>query len=285
MQRRSLGGFTFAFNDYLDAGVVDFFDKPKFADAMQIVDPAFHLQSLSRLPKLAIVSSDDEFMQLDWTQSFEGPGSVERGWTKLPGESHLLVVPNSEHSMATGIPEVIESMCAFIGSLDHKQSRTARPKFTTSRDAATGALTVRIPPGFPVPSKAVLRHTQTLSHKRRDFRWVRMASSSSPFNEPCTLPGVPIKPMFGGGDCAQPMFYIGETLTPLHHSDNSTTFEAHPKEPHVHHWRAYFVEMYYPNSITKKAELKVSTPGYVWPDTFPAMDCNIGEPGCAIDLL
>ena len=47
-------------------------------------------------------------MQMDWSA----------GWLdELQGETHLLIPPNSEHSLATGIPEVIDSLSAFLAKL------------------------------------------------------------------------------------------------------------------------------------------------------------------------
>ena len=82
----------------LDAGVLDRFDTPEFAQLLSVVDPSspVYAERLKQIPKLAVVSSDDEFMQLDWTQ---------HGWLDLPGETKLLVVPNSEHSLISGVPE------------------------------------------------------------------------------------------------------------------------------------------------------------------------------------
>ena len=37
------------------------------------------------------------------------------------GETHLLIAPNSEHSLASGIPEVVESMGTMISSLANGQ--------------------------------------------------------------------------------------------------------------------------------------------------------------------
>ena len=60
LQHRSLGGFTFAFTDYVEAGVLLRFDTPAFASLTGVVDPANYLPRLASIPKLAIVSSDDE---------------------------------------------------------------------------------------------------------------------------------------------------------------------------------------------------------------------------------
>ena len=95
MQRRSLDGFTFAFRDYLDAGTVTRFDTPEFEEAMQIVDPGYYRQRLAAIPKLAVVSSDDEFMQLDCAharQTLALPNRLSRPPPPLPALASALAL-------------------------------------------------------------------------------------------------------------------------------------------------------------------------------------------------
>ena len=66
-QWQSYGGFTFAFKDYTDLQLTQYVDDPRFAAAMEISDPKYQGERLSRLPKFVVVSSDDEFMSMDWT--------------------------------------------------------------------------------------------------------------------------------------------------------------------------------------------------------------------------
>ena len=58
LQRQSLGGFTFAFSDYLDAGVLQLFDSPEFQKGLALIEPApLYIERLAKLPKMAVVSS------------------------------------------------------------------------------------------------------------------------------------------------------------------------------------------------------------------------------------
>ena len=66
-QWQSYGGFSFAFKDYLDAGLVDKMDEDYAIEGIAMVDPMTFGSRLARIPKLTIVSSDDEFMQMDWS--------------------------------------------------------------------------------------------------------------------------------------------------------------------------------------------------------------------------
>ena len=271
LQRRSLGGFTFAFRDYLNAGVLHRFDTPEFASLLSVVDPANYLDRLALIPKFAVVSSDDEFMQLDWTQ---------HGWTQMPGETHLLVVPNSEHSLATGIPNLIGALGGFVGSLAAKQTAADRPAFTYAKDTTSGALTVNLTSG-PAPEHVYLRHAQTMSDQRRDFRWVRLANETT---SPCVLPGIKLKKeVEGGGNCVQPMIWHRVELKKA--ADG--TYTAHPPPPtKAGHYTGYYIEMIYPS--VGSGRMQVSTPGFAWPDALPFADCALrkGVPNaCSGDLV
>jgi len=55
-----------------------------------------------------ITGSDDEFMMLDQSSAF---------WPNITGEKNLLITPNAEHSLASGIWLVISSLGTFVRSI------------------------------------------------------------------------------------------------------------------------------------------------------------------------
>ena len=277
LQRQSLGGLTFAFRDYLDADINKYMDLPIFDLLLDYVDPVSprYAKQLARLPKFAICSSDDEFMQFDWT-------ALNNSWTTaMPGESHLLIAPNSEHSLATAIPEVLESVLAFVDSVASGAPTTARPTFSVLKDEVTGTITVTVPTGAPVPSKVYFRTGQTAS-ERRDFRWVRMANNET--GECSVAHGeVPLAPMEGGGNCLVPRFWAKDALEPHRSSQGAFTYTATPPMPtKPGHFVGYYMELFFP-SLAAHASYMFSTPGYVWPDTLPFPDCNLST--CPANLL
>ena len=72
----------------------------------------------ARLPKLVCLSSDDEFMMMDWSELW---------YDQLEGEKHLLIAPNSEHSLSTGFPEVVKAASYMLWSIGLKRSAADRP--------------------------------------------------------------------------------------------------------------------------------------------------------------
>ena len=83
-------------------------DEPKTAEMMSIVDPDSYFDRLADIPKYVVVTSDDEFMSMDWTQIY---------YDKLKGEKHLVILPNAEHSLATGLFTLLSSMGTFMRSI------------------------------------------------------------------------------------------------------------------------------------------------------------------------
>ena len=271
-QWRSYGGFTFAFDDYTAVNFTTYLDGAQFGVATRIMDPMYYGERLARLPKVVVLSSDDEFMQFDWSDIW---------YDALTGDKHLLIAPDSEHSLASGIPEVVETISATFNAI---AAGRPLPSFAYARDNATGALSVTLPAGVP-HGKVVLRHAQTLTSERRDFRWVRLANNDT---GACTLPDVPLKKPVDGGNCLQPVVWLGTTLD----EDPSTPglFTATPPEPKNGHWTGYYIEVYFPQqkrSATAAAaananqdgasfasEFQFTTPGFAWPNTLPFADCH-----------
>lgn len=142
-----------------------------------------------------------------------------------------------------------------VGRSDRSQSLAAgnppaaRPRFSYTRDEESGALTVTVPAGAPRPAKVWLQHASTLQSKRRDFRWVRLASNQTGL---CKLPDLPLpKPLFGG-NCIQPIIWSNITV-PLDHleypagaaagDEAAAVYVGTPPHPRFGHWTGYYLEL------------------------------------------
>jgi PhoPQ-activated pathogenicity-related protein len=256
-QWMAYGGWTFAFSDYTAVNLTVNVDNPVFEEAMKIVDPAYYGDRLARLPKAVVLSSDDEFMMMDWSNIW---------YDDLTGESHLLIVPNSEHSLASGIPELLETLTNFIGSI--ALGHTTRPSFDYKYDSTTGEITVTVDPSFE-NTKVVLRFGETLQNVRRDFRWVRQANN---YTQKCDFPFIPLKKPLFGGNCLQPIIWLGKTLKAEPGQPN--TFVAKAPEPAPGFWMGYYVEIFSKSDVGFTDDYQFTTPGYTWPNTLPFPDCH-----------
>ena len=110
---RSYGGFTFAMHDFINIGLIDILDDKATVNGMAQVDPFYFPKELSKIPVMAVVSSGDEFMMMDWTQIWDD----ELGMFKRFGEMHLFIVPNDEHGLIMNVVPVLSNGIAFARSL------------------------------------------------------------------------------------------------------------------------------------------------------------------------
>jgi PhoPQ-activated pathogenicity-related protein len=105
---QNLGGFTWAFSDYVEQNLTYIMDSEKAKMTMEMIDPTYFLDRLEKYPKMVVVTSDDEFMELDWTELY---------WDQMPGEKHLLISPNTEHVCITGLPTILSTLGTFMRSV------------------------------------------------------------------------------------------------------------------------------------------------------------------------
>ena len=103
-QFRSYGGWTYALEDYVEMNITERFDDPAMRLLQEYEDPYFYRHRLT-MPKLVVNAVMDEFQQPDDTRYW---------WNDMPEPKHFLIAPNAEHSLATGILEVVPSISAFI---------------------------------------------------------------------------------------------------------------------------------------------------------------------------
>lgn len=254
---RAYGGLSFAFSDYVDANITKYFDDPGFVDMMNIIDPINYIKRLERIPKLVMVSSDDEFMMMEWTHSW---------WDMFTGEKHLMIANNAEHSMATGIFELVASLGNYVKSVF---TGGTRPEFTWKLDLDKGIINVNIPPQFQNGTKVVLRTAPSLSVKRRDFRWFVKAETSKEGKASCHFPDIGPTKALGFDICVQPTIWTGETIK----ATSPGVYQAHIKKPLVG-WTGAYVEVYFPSDTDTKSMYQFTTSGMVWPQTLPYPDCH-----------
>ena len=213
---------------------------------------------------------------MDWTNLW---------WDQMKGEKHLLIKPNSEHSMATAIYQCLSSMGTFVRSI--AAGKAERPSFTHHYNPETGELSVTIPRDQEQPEKVMLRHSETLTTLRRDFRWaVQKGSDTQP---ECKFPYIDLA-LFGDdhGLCAQPIFWKSIELFQSGENENGdSVYTTMPPEPIDGFWTGYYMEVVFPGDTESRKLFKnayiTTTPGYTWPNTLPYDDC-FGET-CIANLV
>lgn len=66
------------------------------------------MQRYATIPKLMVDAGGDEFLMVDDNYYW---------YDQMPGETHLLMVQDADHSMATGLEQVVPGVSAFFKSV------------------------------------------------------------------------------------------------------------------------------------------------------------------------
>lgn len=101
---------------YTRRGLLDKLATPEGRSLLEIVDPYSYRAALDQ-PKLIINGTNDDYWVTDATNLY---------WDELPGEKHLLYVPNNGHSLKD-YPRIVGSVLALH---QHQSGRQPLPKFT-----------------------------------------------------------------------------------------------------------------------------------------------------------
>lgn len=270
---RAYGGWSFALKDYYERNFTQCLDHPNTATLMKIVDPYWYADRLT-MPKLVVNSGMDEFFLPDDTSYW---------WDAMAEPKHFLMEPNTEHSQATGILELVPDMATFFNAVVDKDEI---PTFNWTIDRnGTGDIEVHVatPPEGVELKQVAMWHATTCNSERRDFLVV---SNGWGKNETTCLPcGVKVK-----GLCANlAVFWEMEKLEET--SEGSGTYVAHRDVPSNDRWTAFFVDVQYQPSSNReltwpflpKNDFEFTTGVSIVPDTFPFADCK--DAGCTGRLV
>ena len=102
---RNYGFWAPAVGDYVREGVMDWVGTPEFDRMMEITEP-YSFRKEYDMPKLIINAAGDEFFQ---------PDSWKFYWDSLPGEKHVMYVPNSGHDV--GDSDALPNLISFYKSI------------------------------------------------------------------------------------------------------------------------------------------------------------------------
>lgn len=151
-QLAAYGAYSSEVRDYTDVGLPQRLAAPEGRRLAALVDP-HALRDRLALPKLIVNATNDRYWTLESANLYFGD---------LPGEKHLLYVPNSGHSL-DGLATVLPTLGAFIQAC---AAGAHLPQLTWSLQEMPDALVLTIRPGAAPRRVGVW----TATAPTRDFR-------------------------------------------------------------------------------------------------------------------
>eukprot|EP00038_Savillea_parva_P005192 m.149692 g.149692 ORF g.149692 m.149692 type:complete len:509 (+) comp11673_c0_seq3:82-1608(+) len=236
---QAYGGWTFALKDYYKLNFTAEIDDPGTLAMWPIVDAFSYFDRYETIPKFMINACGDEFLQMDDDHYW---------WDALKGEKHRLIIQDAEHSLATGLEQVVPSLASFITAVFHN---TTRPTITWELGTTPTGNNITVHAPFP-PEHVRVWHADTLQSERRDWRLLNG-------QDPCPTKVV-------DGACFAPVFWHESKPTQLSPTSWVAAFDAPPTG-----WRAYNIEVQFPGPGL--FPFKYNTQVQIVPETFPYPKC------------
>ncbi|XP_071129143.1 autocrine proliferation repressor protein A-like [Mytilus edulis] len=234
---RSLGGWTFAFDDYYHLNFTQDLDNPNTTKMATYIDPISYNSRYTSIPKMIVTTGGDEFFIPDDSHYYFG---------ELDGPKLLRKVPNAEHSMAGHEIGLLFSLRAFFLSVI---TNTTLPGMGWQKEfTPTGGKIYLKTDRTPKTVQAY--HAKTTDNKRRDFRLV------------IGQPGDPSK--------AFPHIvpWVAENVKDM----GNNTYMAEFTNPPNGRWLAFFIQATFDGIDESVHEYTTET--MIIPDTFPFPDCS-----------
>jgi PhoPQ-activated pathogenicity-related protein len=277
---KAYGGWTWAFKDYWALNFTKNLDNHATQLMANIIDPTNYPKSRLTMPKLQINSCMDEFLL---------PDDSTFWWDEMQGKNNFLIIPNAEHSEATGVLELLPAASTFIRGVVHGVDDAARPIINWTI-AKTGDITVTQMSDH-IPIQVSMWSAETATNKRRDFRIL----SADNVTECKASGGVFVK---SKNLCANlKSFWKKRNLE----KNKDGTWTASMPLPAGGKWGAFFVHMEYegPSTavehsapverrrldwpVSQDGRYQMTTTVSIIPQTYPFEDCH-GE-ACLGELV
>ncbi len=157
-QKEVFGGYSEQIKEYEERGLLDLVvGDGKAQELIQLVDPYFYRERLT-MPKLIINGTNDRYWALDAANFY---------FYDLPGEKHILYVPNAGHGLEGGLDRVLRTLTAFFNRVAGKIS-FPKLQWQWKDDGASKVLTIR---SEPSPKEVLIWTAKSPTKDFRDAKW------------------------------------------------------------------------------------------------------------------
>eukprot|EP01038_Epipyxis_sp_PR26KG_P006071 gene6071-8360_t len=226
-QYRAYGGYTFALADYTDENIPARIDDPNMQLLAEYEDPYYYKDRLT-MPKFVINAAMDEFQEPDDTHFW---------WSEMPGPKHFLILPNAEHSLATGIFAAVPAASAHI---QYTLNQQRVPAFTWDISSTTGEITTTLDL-FGVVHEANVYYAESCGVNTFDGHTNRRDWRVAHLDNPCEC-GI-----FAEGYCSNLKSLWKKQALEVSKVNGKRVYSAKFDAPSDGRWVAYFMDIKYVN--------------------------------------
>ncbi|KAH9499586.1 hypothetical protein Btru_074203 [Bulinus truncatus] len=231
---QSLGGWSYAFEDYYSLNITADLDDPNMPWLQAILDPLTYFERLT-MPKLIVMASGDEFFLPDNSYYYYG---------KLLEPKYLRIIPNAENSLSGHTMDYMMTVRTFfLHILDGVQLPSVTWVRTADGISGKTVVTTSRP-----PKNVTVYQATTLNDGRRDFR-------------------LAVKNPTSGGSLPHPVLWYKGPAT----QKSVNVYEAQVERP-LRGWTAFFIQLEFDGP--KGSTLQITTEVNIVPDTLPFSDCS-----------
>eukprot|EP01132_Coremiostelium_polycephalum_P003321 gene3321-4163_t len=240
---RAYGGWSFAYGDYFEQGLMKYLNTHHFDDIARLIDPIYFMERLRKIPKYIIQGVGDEYFL---------PDSATFFWPQLLGEKMLRIHPNTGHSLEGQEVNFFTEINSYYNLIINN---LPRPEFDWSilpdptTNQTTIHVTVKSSCTFQRPSSVVVWTADTLSTTQRDWRY-SLCNRELGY---CTYPNIT---------------WVSTPIEPVEADFYSYTVSAPVKGG----WRGAFIELTYPSFFGPQ---RYTTDFIYAPYVFPFENCGL----------
>ncbi|CAF4774177.1 unnamed protein product [Rotaria sp. Silwood1] len=244
---RSLGGWTFAFNDYYEMNITRYMNSSIFDKLGEMVDPYSFLNRYSKTKIFQLQGAGDEFFLPDSENFF---------WNDLQlatGGSHLRRIPNTGHS----IRGYEESLTSFYLSVADRISLPSM-KWTRTMNGTHGIIhaIIDFSAGRPKPADVAAYQARTTDTLRRDFRQAKLDGTT-------------------GNIVANPVIWANTAVQFESQMGSTASYTLTVPIPTDGHWIAALIQATFPGR--EGTTLTLTTETIILPNTYPLKECHDQE--------
>jgi len=192
-------------------------DEEWVAQLFEACDPYYFFDRYAGIQKMVIDATNDEFFM---------PDDEHYWWSVFPEPRYFEMVADAEHSLSTGITELVPSVASFLTCY---LEEITMPRLEWDINNVTGTITLYYYGNTSTIMNVRMWHGRSCAHKRRDWRIANL-------DNPCEC-GIIADDM-----CVDlESFFVSEDLLPISSNGTIAVYQAVAPYIPTDHWIAFLI--------------------------------------------